>query len=178
MPPARAAAGVGPEMRSGAAVGARARARARAGARAVAAGASASVLVALTAGCGSTGVTAERVEGAFAPAFARLYVRQQQLEGRTDAPTVRALGSTATCTRGDASVPDAGAGSDWSCTVQFLVAGPGTPVSLVYSLTVRPDGCYTAEDPPVAMGRRTITTAAGKTVTNPVFAIDGCFATS
>lgn len=131
-----------------------------------------------TAGCDTTGVTAERVQAAFAPAFARLWVRQQRLEGHPAVPSVASMAPTATCTRGDASVPDVGAGSDWSCTVAFFISGPGTPVSLVYGLTVRPDGCWTAEDPPVAMGRQTITTATGRTVLNPVFAIDGCFATA
>jgi hypothetical protein len=137
----------------------------------------AAVLVAGT-GCAATGITPERIEAAFAPTFARLYVRQQQLEGRTNVPSTAAMATTADCTRGDASDPDLGAGNDWSCTVRFLISGPGTPVSLNYTLTVRPDGCYTAEDPPIAMGRQTIVTAAGRTVTNPVFAIDGCFATS
>lgn len=129
-------------------------------------------------GLATTGITPERLQSAFAPTFARLYVHQQRLEGRTDVPSTSSMRTSATCSRGTAAEPDLGAGSDWTCALQFLISGPGTPVSLSYSLTVRPDGCYTAEDPPSAMGRQTITTAAGRTVVNPVFAIDGCFATS
>lgn len=129
-------------------------------------------------GFATTGITPERLQAAFAPTFARLYVHQQRLEGRTDAPSTSAMRTTAICTRGTAAEPDLGAGSDWSCALQFLIGGPGTPVSLTYGLTVRPDGCYTAEDPPLAMGRQTITTAAGRVVVNPLFAIDGCFPTT
>ncbi len=86
--------------------------------------------------------------------------------------------ASALCTRGDASVPDQGAGSDWTCGLTFFVDGPGTPVTLAYSLTVRPDGCYTAEDPPVALGKQEIVESTGRSVINPLYAIDGCFAIS
>ena len=77
--------------------------------------------------------------------------------------------------KGDASVRDEGAGSNWVCTIAFLINGQDTPVSFNWNLTVKPDGCWTSEGTPLQLGGQTIHTRAGKTVTDPIYAVDGCF---
>jgi hypothetical protein len=126
----------------------------------------------LVAGCGSTGITSDRVSGSVAPTFEHLYRWKQQLEG---ASTAKPLDTKARCVKGDASVRDEGAGSNWVCTISFLVDGPDTPVSFNWNLTVKPNGCWTAEGTPVQLGGQTIRTRAGKPVANPIYAVDGCF---
>ena len=131
------------------------------------------VLVALAAaGCSSTGITSDRLSRSVAPTFEHMYRWKQQLEGASSA---KPLDTTAHCVKGDASVRDEGAGSNWICTVSFLVDGPGTPVSFNWNLAVRPNGCWTAEGTPVQLGGQTIRTRAGKTVADPIYAVDGCF---
>ncbi len=124
------------------------------------------------AGCASTGITSDRVSRSVAPTFERMYRWQQRLEG---ASTARPLDAKASCVKGDASVRDQGAGSNWVCTITFLISGADTPVSFNWNLTVKPDGCWTAEGTPVQLGGQTIRTRAGKTVANPIYAVDGCF---
>ncbi|MDA0158980.1 hypothetical protein OM076_01785 [Solirubrobacter ginsenosidimutans] len=129
-------------------------------------------LAAITAGCGSTGITVDRVSGSVAPTFERMYRWKQQLEGVS---TAAPLNTRAKCVKGDASVRDQGAGANWVCTITFLIDGADTPVSFNWNLTVKPDGCWTAEGTPVQLGGQTIRTRAGKTVANPIYAVDGCF---
>jgi hypothetical protein len=129
-------------------------------------------LAAATSGCASTGITTDRLSASVAPTFERMYRWQQRLEGTS---TAKPLDTKANCLKGDAGVPDRGAGSNWVCTITFLVDGAGTPVSFNWNLTVKPDGCWTSEGTPLQFGGQTIRTRAGKTVTNPIYAVDGCF---
>jgi hypothetical protein len=129
-------------------------------------------LAAVACGCASTGITSDRVSGSVAPTFAHMYRWKQQLEG---ASTAKPLDARAHCAKGDASVPDHGAGSNWVCTITFLIDGRDTPVSFNWNLTVKPDGCWTAEGTPPQLGGQTIHTRAGKTVSDPIYAVDGCF---
>ena len=89
--------------------------------------------------------------------------------------TSKPLNTKAHCLKGDASVPDQGAGANWVCTITFLIDGADTPVSFNWNLTVKPDGCWTAEGTPAQLGGQTIQTRTGKSVTDPIYAIDGCF---
>jgi hypothetical protein len=129
-------------------------------------------LAAATAGCASTGITSDRVSGSVAPTFERMYRWQQRLQGTS---TATPLDTKAHCVKGDASVRDQGAGSNWVCTITFLINGSDTPVSFNWNLTVKPDGCWTAEGTPLPLGGQTIRTRAGKTVATPIYAVDGCF---
>jgi hypothetical protein len=129
-------------------------------------------LAAVAAGCASTGITSDRVSHSVAPTFDRMYRWQQRLEG---ASTAMPLNTEANCVKGDASVPDQGAGSNWVCTISFLISGADTPVSFNWNVTVKPNGCWTAEGTPPQLGGQTIHTRTGKTVSNPIYAVDGCF---
>lgn len=135
------------------------------------------LLVGATA-CGSGGITARRVDASVAPTFANLYVLQQAQNGAT--VSASGLHSQATCTRGDQSTPDSGAGEDWVCQVQWAKQGPASPAVATYSLHVQTNGCYTAEgDGPADInGSPTVTTQNGDVVVNPLYKFDGCFDTT
>lgn len=132
--------------------------------------AAAAGMASLAAGCAGTGVTSARLENSIAPTFTGMYNWHQQLEGR---PVNRHLDTRAQCLRGVTGT--SGAGTDWSCTIQYFESGPSTPVSFSYDVSVRPDGCWTAEDGPQSLGGMDLRTASGKIVPNPLYVVDGCF---
>lgn len=129
-------------------------------------------------GCGSSGITGDRLNRAVAPTFANLYVLQQSLRGRK--VTAASLNSRADCGRGGPETADNGAGNDWLCTVTWFNTGPNIAVTASYQVHVQTNGCYTADgDGPADLnGRQLITAADGATVTNPLWQFDGCFDTS
>jgi hypothetical protein len=135
------------------------------------------LLVGATA-CGSTGITAKRVDDSIAPTFANLYVLQQAQSGNTVG--VSTLHPAATCARGDQSTPDRGAGEDWICQLQWDRPGSAGPIVATYSVHVRTNGCYTAEGdgPADVNGSPSITTHTGDVVVNPLYKFDGCFDTT
>jgi hypothetical protein len=129
-------------------------------------------------GCGSSGITKDRLNHAVAPTFANLYVLQQSLRGRK--VSAASLNSKADCARDGAQAADSGAGNDWTCTVIWFDTGPNIAVTASYQLHVQTNGCYTADgDGPADLnGRQTLTAADGATVTNPLWQFDGCFDTT
>ena len=69
--------------------------------------------------------------------------------------------------------PSRGAADDWTC--QMYIDGPHVGrLAVDYTLTIRPNGCYTAEGPPAVIGPLHIKGAGGGTAINPLFAFDGC----
>jgi hypothetical protein len=128
-------------------------------------------------GCGSSGITDERLNHAVGPTFANLYVLQQSLRGRT--VTAASMRPKATCTRGSSGA-DVGAGNDWVCSVNWFDTGPNITVTASYQVHVQTNGCYTADgDGPADLnGRQSIVAADGATVTNPLWEFDGCFDTT
>ena len=150
------------------------------GGRRVAAGAGMLFLPLLAvSGCGSTNLTAGRLQAALAPTFANLYVLQQAEQGNPH-PSAAGLNSQASCEKGGTlDVPQNGSGV-WLCQVTYLVAGPGYPVTAKYSVDVKTDGCYAADgDGPASVnGSPTITGPHDTQVINPLSLIDGCFDTS
>jgi hypothetical protein len=132
------------------------------------------LVVALT-GCASTGVTSTRLNASVAPTFERLYRWKRNLEGE---PAAKDLDTKAHCHRTTAKDPYKGAGSDWVCTVRFLVDGPNTQVSFNWSVQAKPDGCWDADGVPVQLGAQTVLTSTGKRVIDPIYKVDGCFSAS
>jgi hypothetical protein len=126
--------------------------------------------------CGSTGVTAAPLQASISRTFANLYVLQQVDQGNPR-PSPRRLAARAQCQKGIPADPQSGAGSDWSCQVTFLVAGPATPVTALYNVSVQTDGCYAADgDGPASVnGSRTITGPGYRQIVNPLWLIDSCF---
>lgn len=132
------------------------------------------LVVALT-GCGSTGVTSSRLNASVAPTFERMYQWKRNLEGE---PAAKDLDTKAQCHRTTAKDPYKGAGSDWVCTVRFLVDGPNTQVSFNWNVQAKPDGCWNADGVPVQLGSQTVLTSTGKRVIDPIYKVDGCFSAS
>jgi ABC-2 type transport system permease protein len=133
-------------------------------------------VVAFAADLGPAAVTPKRLEADIRPAFNRLTLWQQRLLGR---PIVKGtkINDTAVCARRGAS--QQGAGSDWICTLEVLTPEVGTttpnfePVD--YDISVKNNGCWSAEGPPSFVGNQTFNTPAGKSVVNPLFQFEGCF---
>jgi len=133
-------------------------------------------LVLAVSACGSTGVTAAPLQASISRTFTNLYILQQVEQG-DPRPSTRSLATHAACQKGTPSDTQSGAGNDWSCQVTFLVAGPATPVTALYTVSVQTDGCYAADgDGPLSVnGSRTITGPRAQTMTNPLWLVDGCF---
>jgi hypothetical protein len=125
------------------------------------------------ANVGGPDVTRARVETSLNPAFSNLYVQQQQLLGHPGV-TPASIAANSTCDRGDASVPDVGAGSDWICMVSFD-DNTGQQQAGKFELQVHANSCYTANGPAKLLGSFTITDTSGHEVPNPVNAFDVCF---
>ena len=131
------------------------------------------VIVLLLGGCTSP-ITADRLQASVAPTFAHLYVLQQVERGGPHlAPA--SIRSRAACARTGPGTTEAGAGSDWVCTLHWLVSGPGTPVGTDLDVSVQPDGCWTADGPPAAVGQQTLVLDDGRSVVNPLWQFNGCF---
>jgi hypothetical protein len=133
-------------------------------------------LAVLVSGCGSAGITRDRVDGAVGRAFANLYAVQRHQLGYPKVSGSK-IPSRAGCDKGGPGVPDEGPGDDWVCTVVWQVAGPGTQATAVYALHIQPDGCYNADGdgPPAVNGQRTLVAFDGTSFINPLWAFDGCF---
>jgi ABC-2 type transport system permease protein len=130
-------------------------------------------------GCGSTGLTAGRLQASISHAFANLYVLQQVDQGNPR-PTSRSLDSKASCQKGGSADNVQDGSGTWLCQITYLVAGPGYPVIAKYEVDVQTDGCYAADgDGPASVnGSPTITGPGYVQVNNPLFLIDGCFETT
>ncbi len=121
-------------------------------------------------GCGQPTVTSNRLQDAVGVSFSRLFVLQQNELGHSVAPPDH----SASCSRnGSGSLTGAGG---WTCIVHFP-AGDGHIEPLAFDVEVQPAGCYTAAGPAAAVGPQQLQSASGPTVTNPLFAFDGCLQT-
>jgi hypothetical protein len=140
--------------------------------RGVVVGLAVAAVLAAGAAFDRTWITSHRLEGSVAATFRNLVVQQQDLIGQAE--RTASLRVFPFCKReGTVSGPGAGAGDDWRC--QLYVDGPRLRgLSADYSLTVRPNGCYTAEGPPAVIGPPRIHRAGGGAVVNPLYAFDGC----
>jgi hypothetical protein len=119
-----------------------------------------------------TWITSEHVEGSVAATVANLVVVQQGILGREVDPA--AIRVFPFCRRESVlSGSSTGAADDWTC--QMFIDGPHVGrLAVDYTLTIRPNGCYTAEGPPTVIGPLHIKKAGGGTAINPLFAFDGC----
>ena len=133
-----------------------------------------SLLLVSLSGCQSS-ITQARVEKAMETSFGHLYVLQQQQRGKpVDAAH---LHTTADCARQSRTSTDSGPGDDWVCNMEWRTTN-ATTGGAAYSLSVKPDGCFTADgDGPADLnGDATIADADGEIVVNPLWAFDACFA--
>lgn len=105
--------------------------------------------------------------------FTRLYVLDQRQRGLPVDETN--LHTRVTCGRDNPDQPHAGPADDWLCNIVWRT-NAATSAGATYTVTVRADGCYTADgDGPVDLvGSQTLVDADGSTVLNPLWAFDGC----
>jgi ABC-2 type transport system permease protein len=137
-------------------------------------------LAASLSACGSsTGLTQQRLQASLGPVFANLYALQQSDEGNPPVAPSH-LDAVAACAKnGAADAVQDGPGL-WVCTVTFLIAGPGYPVTAKYNVHVQTDGCYAADgDGPASLnGSPTVTGPGYAQLNNPLTLIDACFDTT
>src|SRR5689334_20972879 len=125
------------------------------------------VMIALAgSACGSSPITAARIEASVARTFANLV--QVQLT-RIGLPAIAAsdLHVTASCSRTAGGVAGSG---EWMCSL--IWSGPnGAVLRDMYDLSVAPDGCYTAavDSAEGQLGGPTIRTADGADVRNLLY---------
>lgn len=130
------------------------------------------VLAGTLSGCESP-IHATALEGSMETTFTHLYaltLRQRDLPvDETD------LNTAATCRRDNADSPLAGPGNDWICNLTWRTPA-ATTAGATYSVTMRPDGCFTADGdgPADLVGSQTLVDATGETVVNVLWALDGC----
>jgi hypothetical protein len=112
-------------------------------------------LLLLLVGCSSS-YDAPTLADSVGRTYGHLYERSQQQAGNTTAEPVRIL---AVCVRGGEETPDRGPGDDWRCRVEHLRLNGPPPVT--YEVTLKPDGCFTAEGPPAVVAALTTTVRLG-----------------
>jgi ABC-2 type transport system permease protein len=120
----------------------------------------------------STWITSQHVETSVAKTLSNLVAVQQGILGRTVVPS--AVKVYPFCKRESViSGTSSGAGDDWTC--RLYVDGPQVGrLAADYSVTVKPNGCFTAEGQAAVIGPLHIKTPAGGTTINPLSAFDGC----
>ena len=143
--------------------------------RAVAATVALVAVLALASGLGPPAVTGFRVSAAVGPEFDHVTLLQQSLIGRHAPPSAR-LDVLPNCNRRGAA--DIGPG-DWNCNIFVylpqLKSVAFQQTSVEYDVSVAADGCYKAQSPPAFLGGPTMQDEQGRTVTNPLFVVYGCF---
>jgi hypothetical protein len=125
-------------------------------------------------GCGSSPITAARIEGAIAPTFANLVHVQMTWLGVPPMPPAQ-FGVRASCRRLLAG-GNTGSG-EWTCALVWQ--GPDRrPLRDTYELFVTTDGCYTATTSAESLGGPVLKTEDGREVRNVLYAFEGCFDTT
>jgi hypothetical protein len=135
------------------------------------AGAAVVVGAAALTGCSASPVTSTRLDASVGPSFARLYAVQQKQLGNTE---YQHPDGVAKCTRNNKAHSTTGAGDDWACILNFPFAD-GHIQPITYDVSVQASGCYTASGPSQVVGQQQQVGSSGETMTNPLFAFDGCF---
>lgn len=130
--------------------------------------------VTVLAGCSAAGPTRAELAPAFATTFANLYVLQQAERGSE--VVAASLGARARCGRAGGVGAGAGPGQDWRCEVTYDVGRERIPALATYSLTVKADGCFSADgdEPAELVAQQSVVRPDGVTVPNPLWQLDGC----
>jgi ABC-2 type transport system permease protein len=120
----------------------------------------------------TTWITSSHLEASVSDTLSNLIVVQQQILGRALDPADVKVYSY--CKRESViSGTSSGPADDWAC--QAFVDGPHVSrLAADYSISVRPDGCYTADAPASLVGPLHMKTPDGGTTLNPLSAFDSC----
>jgi ABC-2 type transport system permease protein len=134
-------------------------------------------VLALLSGVGPAGDTAHRLSAAIGEEFNNVTLLQQQLIGRR-VPAGAKLDILPNCNRRAAKAVGPG---DWNCTLYVYLpqahSVPFQQTSVEYDVSVEYNGCYKAQSPPSFIGGPTMLGAHGRSVTNPLYIVYGCFNT-
>jgi len=134
-------------------------------------------VLALLANLGPTGDTAHRLSAAIGEEFNNVTLLQQELIGRR-APAGAKLDILPNCNRRAAKAVGPG---DWNCTLYVYLpqahSVPFQQTSVEYDVSVEYNGCYKAQSPPAFIGGPTMLDVHGRSVTNPLYIVYGCFNT-
>jgi ABC-2 type transport system permease protein len=122
---------------------------------------------------GSTSVTDTKLNRSIALTFSNLTTLQQTDLGR-HVPPGTGLPDGAICSRQGGGNAYRGAGDNWICNI-YVPNLPKEPTEVHYDVTVKPNGCYTAEGPESFIGPLTIHRPGGAPILNPLFRFNGCF---
>jgi len=124
--------------------------------------------------CGSSSITANRIEHAIAPTFANLVRVQMTL---LELPPLAAadFAVQASCRRLPAG--DTAGSGEWTCTITWKDLNRRI-VRDTYELFVTSDGCYSATASGEAIGGPTLKNEGGRDVRNLLYAFEGCFDTT
>ncbi len=122
---------------------------------------------------GPTSVTAGKLNRSIALTFSNLTTLQQMDLGR-HVPAGAHLHVGSICSRQGVRRVYRGPGGDWLCTI-YIPKPPREPTEVNYGVTVKPNGCYTAEGPESFIGPLTIHRPDGSPILNPLFRFNGCF---
>jgi hypothetical protein len=70
---------------------------------------------------------------------------------------------------------------DWNCTLYVYLpqahSVPFQQTAVEYDVSLEYNGCYKAQSPPAFIGDPTMLDAHGRSVTNPLYVVYGCFDT-
>jgi ABC-2 type transport system permease protein len=135
-------------------------------------------VVALLAVCSSLGpgsVSGYRVAASVGSTFNNVSLLQQALIGRYAPPSAH-LRVLPNCNKRGAAP---GGPGDYLCNLYVYLpqpkAVPFQQTNVEYDVSVQYNGCWKASSPPAFVGGQTMQNAAGRTVTNPLFVVYGCF---
>jgi len=132
------------------------------------------VVLAAVSNLGPTSVTATKLQRSIALTFANLTTVQQTDLGR-HVPAGSHLEDGAICARHGVRDSNRGPGDNWLCRIYIPARSPSDPTEVSYDVTVKPNGCYTAEGPEAFIGPLTIHRPGGPPVLNPLFRFSSCF---
>jgi len=122
--------------------------------------------------CGSSPITADRIEKAIEPTFANLVLVQVSW---LNLPPEMASEFEVTASCRKSAGGEIGAG-EWICKLRWL--GPDRQTLRdTFDLVVTTDGCYTATAEGDQLGGATLTARNGRVVRNLLHTFEGCFAT-
>ncbi len=132
-------------------------------------------VLAFATNLGPIGITQARVQHAMAGTFSDVSLLQQKLLGRTP-PAGARLDVQPYCSRRGAAPRGPG---DWLCNVYVYLPQPKSvpfqQTNVDYDVSVASNGCFKAQSPPNFIGGQTMTDNRGRSTTNPLFVVYGCF---
>ena len=139
--------------------------------------------LAVTAACGPSPITTERLERSVGPTFNNLVRAQLDRMGFTP-PTAGGLAVIAACQKVATGSGTAGSfenrgSGEWQCAIDWHTAN-GQTLRDTYDLAVGADGCYAAtiDGAESQVGGPTVQTRDGRTVRNLLYTFEGCFDTT